>query len=138
MAVRTIVGCDSCGAEPADPLVVDVGDGALRVDLCRACQDAAGLPKLEALLADYGVAAATKPAAKRSPPAKGLRCPRCDGTYPIRQTLISHLANTHALGLVEASKLAPPPGEAVTCPDCGYLAQAGQGIAQHRARQHRG
>lgn len=135
MAVRTIIGCDSCGAEPADTLTLDIGGGPRRVDLCAACQDVVGLAKLQALLNDFGADVESTQRA-RSPEDDEWFCPVCQGQRASRRVLLDHMTRMHGMSLVEASRAVPPLGLTISCEVCGYLTNPGPGYAQHVTNGH--
>lgn len=147
MAVRVVterfVSCDNCGAEPAEQLTINLGSGPRALDLCPACQDVVGLPKLQLLLADYGVlpdragTAATRSLPVKNNSSKGhWSCPNCMNTYTTRGAGVSHLMQVHGMDVAQASHALPPKGDSQECPDCGYLSYAGTGLFQHVVSAH--
>jgi hypothetical protein len=144
MATRTLVSCDNCGAEPAATLTLNVGLGARSIDLCGGCRDAYGLAKLQALLDDFGQSIGNAPGVRdMNPRSTGrplrvgpVECPRCGGGYGSRGALITHLAATHHMGRVDASKLAPTKGSMKVCPHCGMHCED-VGFAQHVHIMHK-
>lgn len=135
--IKYLVECDRCPSLDALPYVVDLGTGALRVDVCLGCSEALGLDVLVELLDEYGVPPEATPPAK-SPPRKHTassgqwQCPQCGAVYTTRNTVLGHLQGAHGMTSPDASRLVPPIGEPAVCPTCGYVATAGTGIAVHR------
>lgn len=134
MASRTVLDCDNCGAhdiaERIGPL--DLGSGPRVLDLCIPCQDVVGLPKLQALVDEYGVVLPSRDGA-RYPSGSRRQCPVCVKDFAGRRAAISHCVARHGMTEVQASHAVPPDGVGAECPVCGFLCQEGTGLAQHAA-----
>jgi hypothetical protein len=145
MAIRQIVVCDRCTAEPADRIRVDLTSRAMTIDLCPGCQDALQLPRLRALLTDYGIVPKPETTARKlgdvqpvrsSGAAGNWQCPKCGAGSGKRRDAIVHCTKVHGMTLTEASHAIPPPGQGEQCQLCGYLANNTAGVVSHIRSAH--
>lgn len=153
--MQMIVRCDACEKRGEQTVVdaneselqLDLGFGPVTIDLCETDRKQL-LDELLELVTERGsrVPTVKKKAGKREPDLGGLTpseygplCPQC-GFRPKgnRTSTINHMENVHGLDRAKASKLVPPPvgTKVIACPECGFLAGNGQGIAMHVSTVH--
>jgi predicted RNA-binding Zn-ribbon protein involved in translation (DUF1610 family) len=131
-------------------------DGAqVEIDLCPECL--VPLEELATFLAAYGRAGGGSDGGKRKQQKRhatkdtpgAVLCPECGKALGTAKSLRQHLVRQHGLSGPASRELTSPSGAAsreltsppeelpsFTCPECGFVAKTGQGLATHRTRKH--